>query len=81
MNLQDDSQLPRMKDYKEVPYLGVAAFLFSAFVKDEELAQKIFEKISSDLQYKDKGFLYYESYIGYYKAYPPIRRSLIWKKC
>jgi hypothetical protein len=66
----ENSDLPRMADYKNVSYLGVAAFFFSAFVKDEELAQKIFDKISADLQHKDKEFLYFKSYIGYYKGWP-----------
>ena len=61
---------PKLEDYRSVPYLAVAAFLFSAFVKDEDLAQKIFDKIADGLKYKDKEFLYYQSYIGYYKGLP-----------
>jgi hypothetical protein len=68
--LRDTLNLPRMKAYTKVPYLGVAAFLFSAFVRDDELGQRILEKTSKGLQYKDKEFLYFQSYIGYYKGLP-----------
>jgi hypothetical protein len=68
---QDDKtsfELPTFDAYKDVPYLYVTGILYASFVRDDELASKILEVAARNLKYKDYEYLYYTSYIGYYKG-------------
>ncbi len=64
--IKRDMEYPTLSDAKAVPYLYVAAVLMAAFMKYDDLTEKIIEFSINSVKVKDYELLYYAAYLGYY---------------
>jgi len=57
--------LPEIRNYKKMPYLYVAAILFTSFVRDDEVALKIVREKRRQEMFKDYGILAISGTLAY----------------